>query len=113
MVLPFAALPLATHLILVADGIPRFDIRATCRPAAAAATTIGRTLDSCIRDEREARDQLGKNWSQFRADDRIRCVERARLSPEPSYVELLTCLEVSRDARALRERAPTTSGSAR
>lgn len=113
MSMPLAMLPLATHLVFVADGIPRFDIRATCRPAAAAATTIGRSLDSCMRDEQEARDQLGKSWRQFPADDRTRCVERARLSPEPSYVELLTCLEVSRDARALRDRTPTTSGSAR
>ena len=48
-------------------------------------------------DEMAAKDQLAKRWSQFKVKDRTDCVEQAR-DPSPSYVEVLTCLEMDSDA---------------
>ena len=60
-------------------------------------------MEACTRDELTARDQISKQWAQFSQTDKTRCIRLATLGSEPSYVELLTCLEMSRDARKLPE----------
>ena len=57
-----------------------------------------RDLASCMRDEDEARDTLAKEWTQFAAQDQRRCVGETQTGGSPSYVELLVCLEMIRDA---------------
>ena len=88
------------------NGIPSFDIQAACR--ALAQVPEARLLDikqpnanrDCLRDERRARSTLSKEWSQFtRADKRV-CVGVSRQGDVDSvYTELLSCLEMARDAR--------------
>lgn len=51
-------------------------------------------------DEGAARTSLQAQWMQFPAGDRVYCADTARLGT-PSYVELLTCLEMEQDARSL------------
>jgi hypothetical protein len=82
----------------VADDMPRFDVRPSCR---AAASLTPASLDSCLRDEESARTALGGSWNQFAAGDRTRCREETETGGRPSYVELLTCLQMARDARNL------------
>src|ERR1700731_1642916 len=53
-------------------------------------------------DERAAQDQLAKNWPQYAASDRAQCVGIVSKGGPPSYVELLSCLEIMRDARTAR-----------
>ncbi len=97
--MPFAALFLATHLIASsAGGVPRFDVAKSCKEEADDATAV----TSCIRDENEARDQLQPEWSSFNSTDRTTCSRETSEDGTPSYVELLTCLEMARDARKLR-----------
>ena len=38
----------------------------------------------------------------FAADDRALCLRRATLGGVPTYTDLLTCLELERDARNVR-----------
>jgi hypothetical protein len=52
----------------------------------------------CLSDERAAHDLLLKEWTQFSAGDKTSCTDQTR-NFNPSYVELLTCLELLRDAR--------------
>jgi hypothetical protein len=59
-------------------------------------------IDICIADEQGARDQLVKEWAQFSGTAKDRCV-RASREYLPSYVELLTCLSMARDAKGLPE----------
>jgi hypothetical protein len=97
MLLPLSSIVLATQLIVtVADEIPNLNFEPGCR--AAATTGVGETSRSCIDDEKTARDKLAKEWSQFSVADRRNCTEEVS-SFAPSYVELLTCLEVARDAK--------------
>jgi hypothetical protein len=64
-----------------------------------------------LRSEQEVREQLKKEWSAFSAADKQHCVTLAKTGGESSYTELLTCLEMSRDVRALRSPAATRSGA--
>ena len=83
----------------VADGVPSWDVTASCRAAASIAfrqTPIER-LNSCLATEQRTREELNKNWSTFPAADRIACVKSLTFSP--TYTELVTCLEMRRDVK--------------
>ncbi len=81
-------------LIPIADGPPRFDIEATCR-AADAGGGIGRTQAACRDDERQARTALEAKWQSYRPASRTECVDATQLVGSPSYVEVLTCLDMA------------------
>lgn len=99
-VLALAAIPSAA----TAANIPSIDEQATCRAAARTdPTTARRVSESCVRSEREARDRLVANWDGFRHSDRDYCSRLATMAGMGSYVQLLTCLEMERDVRVLRE----------
>ena len=52
----------------------------------------------CVENEKQAREQLVHEWSQFRAADRAMCTGVSRSgSVDPVYTELITCLEMARD----------------
>lgn len=89
-------------------GTPGLNIqpRLECQPTRSKPYAVNRLLDtgasdnaeSCIEDERRAREQLVKEWSQFDMADRVMCNGAARAGPvEPAYTELMTCLEMTRD----------------
>jgi hypothetical protein len=54
-----------------------------------------------LRRELTARDKLNDQWGQFTPAQQARCVSLSRLGGNPSYVELLTCLELAKAAKAL------------
>jgi hypothetical protein len=83
------------------DGVPHFDIEHTCRAARSyAGTDKEGAYKGCLKDEADAREQLAQKWTSFKSADRSECVLQGA-EPMPSYVELLTCLEMSADVRAL------------
>jgi hypothetical protein len=88
------ALILLTTSAVWASELPHYDVEATCRAAPTLAGSIGNTDQNCIRDETQARSQLGKQWSGFDARRRNECVQEAGLEGTPSYVALLTCLQM-------------------
>ncbi|HME28622.1 MAG TPA: hypothetical protein VKE53_01995 [Pseudolabrys sp.] len=93
----------ASHVVLAADSVPKFDVERTCRPAAAAATLPGRDSSACQRDEQTARSRLESDWSQYTTAQRRHCTGFAALDRAPSYVELLTCLEMAKQVKELPE----------
>jgi hypothetical protein len=100
---PFLAVPLALHLIAASGGgVPTLDVRPSCRAAAIAQITTTDTMPACLADEQDAHDQLVKAWTKFNIADRVACV-RTMMDFEPTYSELLTCLEMASDARKLPE----------
>jgi hypothetical protein len=76
-------------------AMPGFDIERSCKTLLAMDPGIGETLASCEADEEWARDELIPQWSRFRSADRRSCMREMRANGSPSYVELLTCLELS------------------
>jgi hypothetical protein len=91
----------ASHVVLAADSLPKFDVERTCRPASAAAVLPGRDASACQRDEQDARNKLEQDWSQYSTTQRNHCKGFVALDRAPSYVELLTCLEISKQANDL------------
>jgi hypothetical protein len=104
----------AVQIAAAADQVPVFDVNPTCRGTETTAAGFGRGPDVCRRTEIAARDQLEKEWSGFAPADRGRCVQLARMTNIPSYVQVLTCLEMAREARSLpANRERSTVGSDR
>jgi len=77
-----------------ADKLPAFDIARNCKEETAGGSISGPA--ACMNDETEAKNQLAKRWSSFSALQKKECVGESSVGGEKSYVELLTCLEMSR-----------------
>jgi hypothetical protein len=96
-------------------GPPNLNVKPSCEAAADRTAmeqmpgTNVRDVASCMRDENEARDQLAKEWAKFSRDDQQNCTSITTTGGIPSYVELLVCLEMNRDAKDYRETAPMPS----
>jgi hypothetical protein len=104
VLIPLYALSLVTHLIIaVADSVPRLDVTASCRGAAAAASAneAKDRMQKCLESEQRSHDLLAKEWEDFTLADRMNCVSTVR-DFEPTYTELLTCLEMMRDVKKLK-----------
>ena len=83
------------------DGVPRFDVARSCKDAQAyVGDDKNLAYRGCMKDENDARAQLVQKWTHFKPGDRKDCVSQGA-APVPSYVELLTCLEMSDEAEAL------------
>ena len=86
-----ASFPLTT----IADSVPKFDIARECQSEGGPKAV----LDRCVADETSARDLLQPQWIQFAPRDRAVCMGETSTDGSPSYVELLTCLEMARDVK--------------
>ncbi len=99
MVIPALALPIVLQ-IAVADGVPNWDVRPSCRGAASAgyADPSQDRLKTCLESEQHTREKLEHDWSTFPAADRIKCIQSIAWF-EPTYTELAACLEMARDVK--------------
>jgi hypothetical protein len=90
----------------VSNSVPSWDVTASCRGASsfAISVTASERLTSCLASEQRTREQLNKDWSTYRAEDRVGCVKSLTFSP--TYTELVTCLEMRRDVKKLRDAKP-------
>src|SRR5262245_28654166 len=92
------------------SGVPTADIATTCRTSVKALIAIFGTetqqnFESCMNSEKEAREQIVKDWQKFPAGARQRCVNTTGYMP--SYVEWLTCLEMEQQVNETRKKAAT------
>lgn len=83
-------------LTFVADGPPRFDIEKSCAGLTASNSGIPRPQQACREDESKAQSALAGRWASYPAGARNRCIESASLVGAPSYVQVLTCLEMAK-----------------
>lgn len=107
MFLPLARVLVAiSFLVDVAEQVPKFDLKATCR---------GDNPDVCARSETAARNELAERWAQFPASERDRCLRLTTVSKMPSYVQVITCLDMARQVREKSSGAerPTASTNRR
>ena len=105
MIMPAMLLTSLGLVVNVADTVPHYDVRSTCRKAVAltAMGEGGRTIESCVAGEDAARKDVEKDWTKIPAAERTQCVSTVRADRSPSYVELLICLEMTRDSRKRQE----------
>jgi hypothetical protein len=98
MLHPAASLLLGASLVAATAGEPpRLNVEKTCDSSSRAGSGGNdRAKEGCLRSEREARDDLGRRWANFSAEAKRQCTEETRIGGDfPSYVELLTCLELA------------------
>jgi hypothetical protein len=89
-----------------ADDPPILNMGPSCDAAAAAAISLVRDKQECMREEGAAQDSLTKNWSQYLPADKTLCVGMVAKGGPASYVELLSCLEIMKDAAAIHKAEP-------
>jgi hypothetical protein len=104
------AIAVGTQLLTpVSDAVPKLDVEVTCKKSVEADREMGLTVpqsfDKCMSDENSARQQLSSIWSSYSAPVRTECEGEATLVGEASYVDLLTCLQMT-------DGSTTTSASA-
>jgi hypothetical protein len=83
--------------------VPTIDVEQTCKETAATDKDMGldlpQSVANCMRDENAAREQLAAVWSTYSASIRDRCTQEATLVGTGSYVDLLTCMQMTDPAR--------------
>jgi hypothetical protein len=99
---------LTLPLDVSADDVPVLDVQPICHGIASqAANPTERggpdlAFADCIKSERTMQGELAKVWSTFGPAEKGHCVRLATLGGEPSYTELITCLEMARDVNKMR-----------
>jgi hypothetical protein len=94
---------MGAQLILVADRVPELKYEPSCRAAIQAdrTTTGSRNEYACLQDEKAAKAKLREEWAQFSGDQKGHCLRLQNAGGMPSYVELLTCVEMGKAVRDL------------
>jgi len=119
MILPkalLAGLMLAIPVAATADDVPNLNVEQVCDGIAKQGGVtfhdpkIAQEKKNCLDTEASVRTELVKQWAKFDRADRISCVNESEMGGESSYTELLTCLEMARDVRALRAEQEKGSG---
>jgi hypothetical protein len=77
------------------DQMPTFNIHRNCSSEAAEGVDIQSTMTECVQDEVNAKKQLDQEWSKWGSNLKRECVEESAMGGDQSYVELITCLEMS------------------
>src|SRR5690349_21201296 len=89
MAFPFTAIAVALQsVVAAADVVPNINYASSCRAAAAASASLGITADNqsvsaCMAEEKDARDKLVQQWTQFSPTDRMHCEQEAALGQMP------------------------------
>ncbi len=88
----------------VSDKIPQYDVKSTCRAAVDFTSgEAGRTVAMCLAGEESAHKEITKEWATIPISDRRHCIDTVGVGGSPSYIELLICLQMARDARVSPE----------
>jgi hypothetical protein len=83
-----------------ASSPPKLDVVSTChRAVPLLGDGDNSPYQSCMRDETDARSELTKSWGTFKPSAQRICTLETRIGGAPSYVELLTCLQLDQQAQ--------------
>jgi hypothetical protein len=92
----------------LADDVPNLNVDPVCRGIAQQAKGPGETggpdlaFSKCVTSEHAVREKLSKEWSTFGPGDKAHCVGNEK-GGYASYTDLITCLEMARDARKMND----------
>jgi hypothetical protein len=90
-------------VIPVGDRVPVINVERTCKESAATDKAMNldlpQSVENCMRDENAAQQQLGTIWSNYSASTRDSCTQEATNDQTGSYVDLLTCLQMTDPAK--------------
>jgi hypothetical protein len=86
----------------IGAAVPTFDVTPSCRTGVSEG--VRNDIQTCLDSEKNAREQLVKQWNDFPPTDRTLCTQASSMGGSPTYTELITCLEMQRDVRVLNQR---------
>jgi hypothetical protein len=107
---------LAVPVAAAADDVPNLDVEQVCDGIAKQGGVtfhdpqIAQEKKNCLDSEAAVRNELIKQWAKFDRADKTSCVNESKMGGESSYTELLTCLEMARDVRALHTEQESAGG---
>jgi hypothetical protein len=102
MNISFSMIVLGSQMVVtVADEVPNFDVARSCKldVAATLGLSVDQSMKSCVSDEQRAKRQLAGQWSKFPAPSRASCISQESIGGTPSYVSLLSCLQMGQWVR--------------
>jgi uncharacterized protein YecT (DUF1311 family) len=107
----FSLFALLSPASALTDSVPKLDVAKSCHEAQAFADEgTNLAYKGCMQDEQDALKQLQQKWSSFKAEDRRTCIAQG-ISPMPSYVEILTCIEMYDSASIMYKPQPGPGAS--
>jgi len=101
-----AAMLSVGHWRAAADDVPNLNVDPVCRGIAQQAKGPGEkggpdlAFSQCVKSENAMREKLSREWSTFGPTDKANCVGNEK-GGYASYTDLITCLEMARDARKM------------
>jgi hypothetical protein len=98
----------ALTMAAAADGVPTINVQPSCKAESDGIIGLKQDVEVCLKAEQNVRNELSQQWNGFPAADRASCVRLTTMSKAGTYTELLTCLEMKRDAAKL----PKDTGTA-
>ena len=81
----------------LADAVPDLDVEKTCRSAQIAGSGVSdkASYDGCLRSENDARKEAQNHWGSYSEPAKRQCEAQFKAGGYPSYVEMVTCLELA------------------
>ena len=97
MPISISMIVVGAHLVVAIADPCLHSISRSCKLdfAATAGLSVDQSLKNCVNDENRARQQLVSQWSKFSASSRAQCIPLENVGGTPSYVSLLTCLQMN------------------
>ena len=101
-----AVVVLAASWPALCDDVPELNVDPVCRGIAQQATDPGErggpdlAYSACVKSEQAMRQKLSKEWGAFAPADKSHCIGSEK-GGYASYTDLITCLEMARDARKM------------
>ncbi|QOZ08198.1 hypothetical protein [Bradyrhizobium sp. CCBAU 51765] len=93
------ALLASPSLVEVSDKVPELKVEALCKATSETDKAMGLALpqsfSDCMRDETTAQQQLGEIWTTTKLTVRDVCEGEATSGGSQSYVDLLTCIQMT------------------
>ena len=91
---------------------PRITVEPSCRAASNLSLPFGQTFSQCMQDEMQARREVAKKWAGYRSAARSRCRAEVMIGGDPSYVDLLECLEMDKSLSGRNPRSHSDGADA-
>jgi hypothetical protein len=79
---------------VLAESVPRIDFMKVCRSTSGSPVNKDQ-LKTCLDSEGKVRDELAQNWGKYSAASRAQCTSGLQGAYHPSYIELISCLEMA------------------
>lgn len=108
MSLASATILLAASWPAFADDVPNLNVDPVCHGIAQQANGPGErggpdlAFAQCVKSEQATRQKLVDEWSTFKPAEKANCIGNEK-GGFASYTDLLTCLEMARDARKMND----------